>query len=92
MTIQPIAIRKSQGLIRLISNTNNVNFSIVDSFLPIDFKTIYEDDVGSIFYPFSANHPDLYHLKTLPKNYFICIEDSLTDIAKKEKLKGNTSI
>ena len=84
MSIQPTSLRKNQSLIRLISNTNNLNFLAVDSFLPMDFKSLYEEEKGVIFYPFPANHPELYDLKTLPRNYFISIEDSKPVIARKE--------
>ena len=71
MTVQPVAIRKSQGLIRLISNTNNITFTAIDTYLPKDFKSLYEEDERAIYYPHGTNHPDLYHIKTLESSYFI---------------------
>ena len=71
MSVQPVAIRKSQGLVRLVSNTNNIRFITIDTFLPKDFKSIYEDHEGAVYYPYCANHPDLNSLKSLKTNHFI---------------------
>ena len=85
MTIQPVAIRKANGLIRLISNVNNIKFATIDTYLPKDFKSIYEESEEAVLFPHCANHPDLYQLTSLPRNYFISIEDSNHLIEKKEK-------
>ena len=71
MTIQPVAIRKANGLVRLISSVNNIKFATVDSYLPKDFKSIYEESKEAVLFPHCANHPDLYQLTSLPRNYFI---------------------
>ena len=71
MSVQPITIRKSNGLVRLVSNINNIRFASIDTFLPKDFKTIYEEDEGVVYYPYCANHPDLCSLKNLKTNHFV---------------------
>ena len=65
MTVQAVAIKKSQGLIRLISNTNNITFTAIDTYLPKDFKSLYEEDERAIYYPHGTNHPDLYIISKL---------------------------
>ena len=50
MTIQPVALRKANGLIRLISNVNNIKFTSIDSYLPKDFKSIYEESEEAVFF------------------------------------------
>ena len=59
MTIQPVAIRKANGLIRLISNVNNIKFATIDTYLPKDFKSMYEESEEAVLFPHCANHPDL---------------------------------
>ena len=89
MTIQPVALRKANGLIRLISNVNNIKFTSIDSYLPKDFKSIYEESEEAVLFPHCVNHPDLYQLTNLPKNYFRSIEDSNDMIKKKENFYLN---
>ena len=86
MTIQPVAIRKSQDLIRLISNTNNIKYINLDCYLPTLLKNLYEEDEEAVFFPHCLNHPDLFNLTLLPRNYFISVEeDSKLLTEKKEK-------
>ena len=71
LTVQPFPIRKEKSVVRLISKTNNLKFMSIDTYSPKDFKSIYEEDESAIYYPYCANHPDMYHMRTFKSNYFI---------------------
>ena len=45
---------------------------------------MYEESEDAVLFPHCANHPDLYQFTSLPRNYFISIEDSNHLIEKKE--------